>query len=351
MLTPIEIQARTFKAGIGYEKKDVEAFMREVLESYETLYKRNVELQDKVSTLTEGVQYYKSIESTLQNALILAEKTSSETKEAAHKQARAIEHQARIEAESIVAESKNELNRIHVQTVQLLQQYEKYKVQFKQLAISQLEMLKSECFEIDVANLEAFLAKDNTQQVQEDMNEDLLEERKKAQEEAEMLQNIFSSSNKNKIEEEDLEEEEKVQEIQQIEEKKVREIEIPFRESSQLDKINTVRKEEPNLEQEKKRLLFQRKGKRKETAFLKESPQEIYEEKANDYFKVKPQKQVQEEEEETSDFVEKSKKTMIRHTETIDEIIRSIQNELKEDKRAQEIEDNNEEFEFSGLDD
>lgn len=125
MLTPIEIQARTFKAGIGYEKKDVEAFMREVLESYETLYKRNVELQDKVSTLTEGVQYYKSIESTLQNALILAEKTSSETKEAAHKQARAIEHQARIEAESIVAESKNELNRIHVQTIQLLQQYEK----------------------------------------------------------------------------------------------------------------------------------------------------------------------------------------------------------------------------------
>ena len=65
MLTPVEIQAKTFKSGgLGYDKKDVESFMREVTRSYEILYRENMELKDKVAVLNEGIQYYKSIEKT-----------------------------------------------------------------------------------------------------------------------------------------------------------------------------------------------------------------------------------------------------------------------------------------------
>ena len=87
MLTPVEIQAKTFKSGgLGYDKKDVESFMREVNRSYEILYRENMELKDKVAVLNEGIQYYKSIEKTLQKALVLAEKTAETTKEAANKE-------------------------------------------------------------------------------------------------------------------------------------------------------------------------------------------------------------------------------------------------------------------------
>lgn len=72
MLTPIEIQRKVFKSGIGYEKKDVDSFLKEILDDYETIYKENVELTDKVNVLSEGIQYYKSIEKTLQKALVLA---------------------------------------------------------------------------------------------------------------------------------------------------------------------------------------------------------------------------------------------------------------------------------------
>ena len=41
MLTPIEIQSKSFKAGIGYDRKDVDGFMREILAGYEKLYKEN----------------------------------------------------------------------------------------------------------------------------------------------------------------------------------------------------------------------------------------------------------------------------------------------------------------------
>lgn len=159
MLTPIEIQRKVFKSGIGYEKKDVDSFLKELLDNYETVYKENVELTDKINVLSEGIQYYKSIEKTLQKALVLAQRTSDETKAAAEKQAQAIEKDAHAKADMILADAKRELELLHTKTVNLVQQYDLYKAQFKQLAAAQLEVLASESFQIHVANLDASLAK------------------------------------------------------------------------------------------------------------------------------------------------------------------------------------------------
>ena len=158
MITPIEIQSKTFKSGgLGYDKKDVDGFMREVLKNYETLYRENMELNDKISVLTEGINYYKTIEKTLQKALVLAEKTAEDTKNAALQVAKNIENEAITKSQLIVADAKNELEHIHNQTVQMIQQYEKYKAQFKNLAKVQMEMLESEAFEINVARLDTFV--------------------------------------------------------------------------------------------------------------------------------------------------------------------------------------------------
>jgi len=79
MLTPIDIQNREIKSKMGgYDKKDVDDFLEEIRGSYEELYKENQSLKEKISSLSEGIQYYKKMESTLQKALVLAEKTSTE---------------------------------------------------------------------------------------------------------------------------------------------------------------------------------------------------------------------------------------------------------------------------------
>ena len=161
MTTPIEIQSKTFKSGgLGYDKKDVDSFLRDVLKSYETIYRENMELNDKVAVLTEGIQYYKTIEKTLQKALVLAERTAEETKSAAMDKAKAIEREATARAQLIVADAKNELEHIHNQTIQLIQQYEKYKVQFKNLAAAQMELIQSEAFNISLARLDTFVTSD-----------------------------------------------------------------------------------------------------------------------------------------------------------------------------------------------
>ena len=95
MITPIEIQNKVFKSGgLGYDKKDVDSFMEELLENYETLYRERMEMTDRMNTLKEGIQYYKTIEKTLQKALLLAERTAEETKSNAMKNAALIEQEA-----------------------------------------------------------------------------------------------------------------------------------------------------------------------------------------------------------------------------------------------------------------
>lgn len=163
MLTPIEIQSKTFKSGgLGYDKKDVDGFMKEVLKGYETLYRENMEFSDKIAVLNEGIQYYKTIEKTLQKALVLAEKTAEETRMSALKEAKAIEKEAQTKAQLIVADAKNELENIHNQTIQILQQYEKYKAQFKNLAAAQIEVLESDSFDINIARVDTFATDMNT---------------------------------------------------------------------------------------------------------------------------------------------------------------------------------------------
>ena len=157
MITPIELQSKTFKTGIGFDKKDVELFISSLLGDYETLYKENVELKDKCNVLNEGINYYKTIEKTIQKALVLAEKTGEETKEAARKEAYAIEQDARAKAKYILMDAQSELEKIHQQTIQLIRQYEAYKAQFKHLAEAQQELLESDAFNIHIANLDAFV--------------------------------------------------------------------------------------------------------------------------------------------------------------------------------------------------
>lgn len=156
MITPVEIQSKAFKSGIGYDKKDVDSFINEILENYEELYRSNVEMKDKLNMLNEGLQHYKNIEASLQKALVLAEKTSEETIRTAELKAQTIEMEAVNKAKEHTADAKRELERVHNQTVALVQQYTKYKAQFTQFLNAQMDLITSDSFRIDANEFTAF---------------------------------------------------------------------------------------------------------------------------------------------------------------------------------------------------
>ena len=83
-------------------------------------------------------------------------RTAEETISSARTNATVIEQEAVLKAQSIVADAKIELDHIHAKTVELLQQYQRYRSQFKALAQAQAELLDSESFNIEIASLDAF---------------------------------------------------------------------------------------------------------------------------------------------------------------------------------------------------
>lgn len=157
MLTPIDVQAKTFKSGMGYSKADVDSFLTNLYADYETLYRENMELKDKTSLLNESLNRYKDIEKSLQKALVLAETTSEETIASAKTNAAVIEQETRVKAEAIVADAKQELENIRSMTVELLQKYESYKSQYKALATAQMELLASDAFNIELAKVDSLV--------------------------------------------------------------------------------------------------------------------------------------------------------------------------------------------------
>ena len=77
MLTPVDLQQKKFTHGMGYARKDVDAFFDIVVLSYTELYKSNADLTNQVKTLTDSLVHYRTTESKLQKSLMLAEKNAA----------------------------------------------------------------------------------------------------------------------------------------------------------------------------------------------------------------------------------------------------------------------------------
>ena len=133
---------------------EMDEYLELVFENYKELFNENQELQKQVKTLSDGIQYYHSIESTLQKALVLAEKTSKETKDAAILKAEAIEKDANSRASKILAQAEQSYEKTKEKCLYLIQQFNQYKMQLKQVAAAQLELVNSESFEVNSPEIE-----------------------------------------------------------------------------------------------------------------------------------------------------------------------------------------------------
>ena len=157
MLSPLDLKNKTMepKKRKYYDKDETDDYLELVMEQYKELYDENLELKKSVKSLNDGVQYYRSIENTMQKALVLAEKTAKETKDAAQLKAEAIEKDANTKADKIIAEAEQEYDKLKEKCLSLVQQFNQYKMQLKQVASAQLELITSDSFDVYSPEIEA----------------------------------------------------------------------------------------------------------------------------------------------------------------------------------------------------
>ncbi len=147
MLTPVDIQQKKFHVGLGYDKKDVNTFFDSVSESYESLYRSNAELKEKVSILNDTLQNYRSKESHLEKSLKRAEKDTVETISNATKEAKEIIRDAKIQAKNIVSDAEKRLEHLEDEIALLEAKYTTYKSNFCSLLKKQFEFLGEQDFD------------------------------------------------------------------------------------------------------------------------------------------------------------------------------------------------------------
>ncbi len=144
MITPLEIENKTFSKQVmsGYNVDEVKEFMAEILADYEKLYKENIEYKDKIAVLNQGIQHYKSIEDTLQNALVVAQGTAETVKKNAKVEAENILKEAELNAIKSADEINKQTIEKKLQLDDAKKQFDVYKAKMEALLISQLELLK-----------------------------------------------------------------------------------------------------------------------------------------------------------------------------------------------------------------
>ncbi len=144
MITPLEIENKIFSRQMrkGYNTDEVDDFLDDLTKDYETLYKENIESKQTISKLEEDMKHYKSIETTLQSTLVMAQSTAEEVKNVAKQQAEQIINDAQINARKAVDNLETEITLKTRQLEDIKKQFDIYKAKMESLLISQLELLK-----------------------------------------------------------------------------------------------------------------------------------------------------------------------------------------------------------------
>ena len=155
MITPLDIENKKFSKQMmnGYNVDEVDDFLDEVMEDYESNYKEVAMLRTKVEELELSLTRYKTIESTLQNTLVMAQSTADEVKNVARQQADQIINDAQREAENIIRASKDsalravdeleqQIRNKEQQYTEARKQFDIYKAKMEALLISQSELIK-----------------------------------------------------------------------------------------------------------------------------------------------------------------------------------------------------------------
>ena len=120
MITPLDIQNKEFKKSVmGYNTKDVDAYLDFINTDYEKLYRESVELKDKIGMLSDQIRQYNNLEETLKNTLVVAQSTADEVTQTARKRADLIVEEAELRSKDKINEALDEVKYIKVEYEQL----------------------------------------------------------------------------------------------------------------------------------------------------------------------------------------------------------------------------------------
>jgi len=142
-LTPLDVRKQEFKRTMrGLDPEEVEAFLVMVADELEFHIREKNQLNDELIRLRTQLKDYQRVESTLRDTLVRAQSTVEDSRANSRREAEIIIHEAEIQADNIVKESREELLGIRHEISLLRAQKDAIAKRLRHMLESQLEMLE-----------------------------------------------------------------------------------------------------------------------------------------------------------------------------------------------------------------
>ena len=150
-LTPLDIHHKEFRHSLrGYSEEEVDAFLDQVADEFERLFKENIDLNEQLDQATERVRGYQSMEATLNNTLVQAQRSSEEIIAKAGLEADSMMRDAEIKAKEIVHNALQKKQTVTNELVRIKHAEEEFRLRYKTLLESQLRDLSEVALPDDV---------------------------------------------------------------------------------------------------------------------------------------------------------------------------------------------------------
>lgn len=142
-ITPLDIQQQQFKTRFrGFDIREVDAFLEQMAETFETLQKEKQNLGDEVRRFELEIQGYRRREETFKRALLNSQKVLDQMKDNARKSAELIIAEAEVKAEKVLNKAHNRLAQLHEDISELKRQRMQIEVQISSIIEAHSRLLE-----------------------------------------------------------------------------------------------------------------------------------------------------------------------------------------------------------------
>ena len=125
----------------GYDKKQVQEFLDDVIKNYETLLNKSKKTEEENKKLVNQIAYYQRIEETMNRAIYTAEQAGDQIKSTARHEAESLISEARHNASRIINDALLKAERAQNHADQLRRNTEILKRRLRQIIENQLEVI------------------------------------------------------------------------------------------------------------------------------------------------------------------------------------------------------------------
>jgi len=131
------------KSLMGYNILQVEDLLAKVAEDLAEHIKDNAKLKDKLEDSLEKINYYKGIETSLHNSLVVAQQTSDEIIANAKKSAENIIKEAELQAKQIIEEANRDVLDTRKEYERVKRDVEAYRMKVESIIRAQLRSMQN----------------------------------------------------------------------------------------------------------------------------------------------------------------------------------------------------------------